>query len=81
MDRLVSDGLATVVSLRAKDRSFTTHLLSGRGLARRLRPGDPVSLAVDPDHVHALPLDGVLSLDEAPPLNEAPPLDKARPLD
>ena len=25
------------------------------GLARRLRPGDPVSLAVRPDQVHALP--------------------------
>jgi len=63
VDRLVSDGLATVVSLRVQDRSFTTHLLSGRGLARRLRPGDPVCLAVDPDHVHALPLDDASQLD------------------
>jgi ABC-type sulfate/molybdate transport systems ATPase subunit len=69
VDRLVSDGLATVVSLRAQDRSFTTHLLSGRGLARRLRPGDLVSLAVDPDHVHARPF------------NEAQPLDEAQPLE
>jgi hypothetical protein len=53
----VSDGLATVVSLRARDRLFTTHLLSGRGLARRLRTGDRVSLAVDPAHVHAVAID------------------------
>jgi ABC-type Fe3+/spermidine/putrescine transport system ATPase subunit len=57
VDHLVSDGLATVVSLRARDRIFTTHLLSGRGLARRLRAGDRVSLAVDPKHVHAVPID------------------------
>lgn len=53
VESLVSDGLATVVSLRAHDQIFTTHLLSGRGLARRLRPGDLVSLSVRPDHVHA----------------------------
>ena len=53
VESLVSDGLASVVTLRVRDRSFTTHLLSGRGLARRLRPGDPVSLAVQPDQVHA----------------------------
>ncbi len=58
VERLVSDGLATVVTLRAERRSWTTHLLSGRGLARRLRAGDPVSLAVDPGHVHARPLAG-----------------------
>lgn len=50
---MVSDGLATVVSLRIQEQTFTTHLLSGRGLARRLRPGDSVSLAVSPDQVHA----------------------------
>ena len=53
VESLVSDGLASVVTLRVHDRRFTTHLLSGRGLARRLRPGDPVSLAVRPDQVHA----------------------------
>ena len=57
VESLVSDGLATVVSLRVRERVFTTHLLSGRGLARRLRPGDPVSLAVRPEHVHARPLE------------------------
>jgi len=57
VESLVSDGLATVVTLRAHGRTFTTHLLSGRGLARRLRPGDPVSLSVRPDHVHARLID------------------------
>ena len=57
VESLVSDGLASVATLRLADRSFTTHLLSGRGLARRLRPGDPVSLSVRPDQVHARPLD------------------------
>ena len=52
VESLISDGLATVVTLRARNRTFTTHLLSGRGLARRLRPGDPVSLSVRPDQVH-----------------------------
>ncbi len=53
VESLISDGLATVASLRIRDRLFTTHLLSGRGLARRLQPGDPVSLAVSPEQVHA----------------------------
>lgn len=53
IESLVSDGLATVVSLRARDHLFTTHLLSGRGLSRRLQVGDHVSLAVQPDQVHA----------------------------
>jgi ABC-type Fe3+/spermidine/putrescine transport system ATPase subunit len=57
VEHLVSDGLATVVTMRARDRSFTTHLLSGRGLARQLRVGDPVSLAVQPDQVHARRID------------------------
>ncbi len=57
VESLVSDGLATVVRLRSRDQAFMTHLLSGRGLARRLRPGDVVSLAVEPDNVHARPID------------------------
>jgi ABC-type Fe3+/spermidine/putrescine transport system ATPase subunit len=57
VESLVSDGLATVVTLRTNGRTFTTHLLSGRGLARRLRPTDTVSLAVQPEHVHARLID------------------------
>lgn len=57
VESLVSDGLASVATLRVRDRRFTTHLLSGRGLARRLNPGDRISLAVRPDQVHARRLD------------------------
>ncbi|MFK7896746.1 MAG: ABC transporter ATP-binding protein [Myxococcota bacterium] len=57
VESLLSDGLATVAALRLRDRVFTTHLLAGRGLARRLRPGDPVSLAVSPEQVHVMPLE------------------------
>ena len=57
VESIVSDGLAAVVTLRVRDRRFTTHLLSGRGLARRLQRGDRVSLAVHPDQVHARPVD------------------------
>ena len=46
VESLVSDGLALVVGLRARERAWTTHLLAGRGLARRLR-------IVDPGEVHA----------------------------
>lgn len=53
VERVDSDGLASVVTLRVRERRFTTHLLAGRGLARRLRVGDPVSLAVEPARVHA----------------------------
>ena len=56
VEDLVSDGLATVATLRVRQQAFTTHLLSGRGLARRLRTGDLVSLSVSPEHVHARPL-------------------------
>ena len=57
IESLLSDGLASVATLRLLELTFSTHLLSGRGLARRLRPGDPVSLAVRPEHVHARPLE------------------------
>jgi ABC-type Fe3+/spermidine/putrescine transport system ATPase subunit len=57
VESLVSDGLATVVSLRTRDQLFTTHLLSGRGLSRRMRVGDHVSLAVEPGQVHACRID------------------------
>ncbi|MBW2427017.1 MAG: ABC transporter ATP-binding protein [Deltaproteobacteria bacterium] len=55
VESLLSDGLATVVALRSKGHSFTTHLLAGRGLARRLESGDVVPLAVAPRQVHARP--------------------------
>lgn len=52
VESIVSDGLAAVAVLRASGHVFTTHLLAGRGLARRLGPGDSVSLVVDPARVH-----------------------------
>lgn len=52
VESIVSDGLAAVAVLRVAGHVFTTHLLAGRGLARRLVPGDPVSLVVDPACVH-----------------------------
>jgi len=52
VESIVSDGLAAVAVLRAAEHVFTTHLLAGRGLARRLAPGDPVTLVVDPARVH-----------------------------
>ncbi len=57
IESILSDGLASVATLHILDQTFSTHLLSGRGLARRLRPGDPISLAVRPEHVHARPVD------------------------
>ena len=56
VESLLDDGLATVVQLDVEGQAFTTHLLSGRGLARRLRVGDEVDLAVDPEQVHVLPV-------------------------
>ncbi len=53
VERIDSDGLASVVTLRVRERRFTTHLLAGRGLSRRLQVGDPISLAVEPARVHA----------------------------
>jgi ABC-type Fe3+/spermidine/putrescine transport system ATPase subunit len=53
VESLLDDGLATVVELAYEGEHFTTHLLSGRGLARRLRVGDSVDLAVSPEQVHA----------------------------
>ena len=50
---MFDDGLSTIVELEVDGGTFTTHLLSGRGLARRLRPGDRVDLVVAPDQVHA----------------------------
>ena len=57
VESLLDDGLATVVQLEIEGQPFTTHLLSGRGLARRLRVGDMVDLAVVPEQVHVRPLE------------------------
>ena len=51
---LVASSLGSMWQVHRVDlaNGRATHLLSGRGLARRLRPGDPVSLSVRPDQVH-----------------------------
>jgi ABC-type sulfate/molybdate transport systems ATPase subunit len=43
---LVSDGILTTLSIAWAGHSLRTHLVAGRGMARELRPGDAVSLAV-----------------------------------
>lgn len=52
---VVSDGVASSVTLEWAGVQVQTHLLAGRGLARSLAPGETVSLSVNPDHVHAMP--------------------------
>jgi len=52
VESLLDDGIVTVVALALDGRFFTTHLLSGRGLARRLRSGDSVDIGVVPEQVH-----------------------------
>jgi ABC-type sulfate/molybdate transport systems ATPase subunit len=51
---IVNDGVAASVAIDWAGAQLTTHLLSGRGLARSLRPGAPVTLAVTPEHVHLI---------------------------
>jgi ABC-type sulfate/molybdate transport systems ATPase subunit len=52
VESLVDDGFTTHVSVSWAGLSLRTHLLSGRGLARTLAVGDPVSLSVRPECVH-----------------------------
>ena len=55
VQQVMSDGLLTTVKLRWADLELTTHLVSGRGLARTLGPGDAVLLSVRPEDVHLMP--------------------------
>ncbi len=52
--QLVSDGVLTTLTLEWAGHELRTHLVSGRGLARALAPGDAVSLAARPEDVHLL---------------------------
>jgi len=56
---IVDDGLVQIVTLTAADVELTTHLLAGRGPARTLSPGDSVSLAARPEHVHVMSIEDV----------------------
>jgi ABC-type sulfate/molybdate transport systems ATPase subunit len=52
---LVDDGITAHVRIGWANVELHTHLLAGRGLARTLSVGDPVSLSVRPDCVHWIP--------------------------
>jgi ABC-type sulfate/molybdate transport systems ATPase subunit len=52
---VVNDGIAVTVAVQWAGVELQTVLLAGRGLARSLTAGDPVSLSVRPDRVHVLP--------------------------
>jgi hypothetical protein len=51
---IVSDGVVSTVSLDWAGLELRTHLIAGRGLARTLAPGDPVTLSVRPEDVHLM---------------------------
>ena len=51
---IVSDGVASTVTLTWAGNELRTHLLAGRMLARSLKPGAPVSLSARPEHVHVM---------------------------
>jgi ABC-type sulfate/molybdate transport systems ATPase subunit len=55
VESLVDDGFTTQVEVAWAGLSLRTHLLSGRGLARTLSVGDPVSLSVRSECVHWIP--------------------------
>ncbi len=52
-----SDGVLTTLVLEWGGHEITTHLVSGRGLARSLVEGDGVLISVRPEDVHLLPRD------------------------
>jgi ABC-type sugar transport system ATPase subunit len=54
---IVNDGVAATVQVDWAGTQLTTLLLAGRGLARTLEPGAPVSLSANPEHVHLIPRD------------------------
>lgn len=55
VEQVVSDGVLCTVRIAWAGHTLVTHLVSDRGLARTLAPGDRVSLSVQPDDVCALP--------------------------
>jgi hypothetical protein len=52
---LVDDGITAHVRVAWAGGELRTHLLAGRGLARTLSVGDPVSLSVRSECVHWIP--------------------------
>ena len=53
---VVNDGVATSVELDWAGVELRIYVLAGRGLARTLEAGAPVSLSVNPEHVHLIPI-------------------------
>jgi tungstate transport system ATP-binding protein len=51
---VVSDGVASTVTLDWAGFELRTHLIAGRGLARTLAPGDSLTLSVRPEDVHLM---------------------------
>ena len=65
-----SDGILTTLGIAWAGYTLRTHLVAGRGLARELRVGHEVSLAVRPGDVHVL-------LDEPPGASPLPGEERA----
>jgi ABC-type Fe3+/spermidine/putrescine transport system ATPase subunit len=53
---IVNDGVSATVQVEWAGTQLRTHLLAGRGLARTLVVGAPVSLSASPEHVHLIPV-------------------------
>jgi ABC-type Fe3+/spermidine/putrescine transport system ATPase subunit len=53
---IVNDGVAAAVQIDWAGTQLRTHLLAGRGLARTLVVGTPVSLSASPEHIHLIPV-------------------------
>lgn len=52
---VVSDGVLTHVTLAWAGQQLETHLVSGRGLARRIAVGDELRISLSPADAHVLP--------------------------
>jgi hypothetical protein len=53
---IVNDGVTVTVQIDWAGTEMRTHLMAGRGLARTLEVGAPVSLSASPEHVHLIPI-------------------------
>jgi tungstate transport system ATP-binding protein len=51
---VVSDGVASTLTIDWAGCELRTHLIAGRGLARTLGPGDTLTLSVRPEEVHVM---------------------------
>jgi ABC-type Fe3+/spermidine/putrescine transport system ATPase subunit len=54
---IVNDGVSATVQVEWAGTQLRIHLLAGRGLARTLTAGAPVSLSASPEHVHLIPVE------------------------